>query len=154
MAVWAGYRAQLYGPDLHDDQATDWTLPLFDALLWRRGAVHLLEVGPAGHPQALGRLVEIDFRNRCARLEYWHLGADNGAGEGRRLLDVLVRHAFENIGLHRVGALVPAYLAGAGYDRLSELLDPEGTLVSHLFRRGRMWDVRALGRLEQSHPEP
>ena len=63
MRVWEAYQDQPFGPDLHDDQATAWSLTAFDRMLWRAPASQFVLAGGDETPRALGRLVEIDFRN-------------------------------------------------------------------------------------------
>lgn len=146
--VWVAYRMLAHGPDLTDDQATDWALPAFDEMLWRRRAAQFI-VGSDGEqlPDALGRLVEIDFRHRSARAEYWCLTSDPSRSNSFAVVKALLDHAFGQLGLHRVTMLVPAYLDGPDYERAARHFEDEGTHRDHVFRRGHWWDVRAFGRL-------
>lgn len=144
--VWEAYRRQQHGADLHDDLATDWSLPDFDRLLWRGGAAQFVELDDAAVLAGLGRLVDIDFRNRAARFEFWRLSSADPL-VAARLTAASLDHAFRALGLHRVGFLLPAYLVGADYEVVSSHFEPEGTLTDYVFRRGRSWDVHAFATL-------
>lgn len=148
VAVWEAYRSQEHGADLYDDLATAWSLAEFDRrLLWRAGTVQHAAIGDGGAPLALGRLVELDFRNRAARFEFWRLAEPNPA-VAADVVDVALEHAFTGLGLHRVSLLLPAYLVGADYGVVADRFAAEGTMAEHVFRRGRHWDVRAFAALE------
>lgn len=148
--MWEAYRAQDRGGDLHDDLASGWSLSDFDRLLWRPGAVQHAAVA-LDVPVALGRLVDIDFRNRAGRFEYWRLAGPDPVVAGA-LVEGALRHAFAELGLHRVAFLLPSYLDGADHEAVTRWFEPEGTLSAYLFRRGRWWDVQAFGVLEARTP--
>ncbi len=113
--------------------------------MWRGGSTQFVGVDGAALA-GVGRLVDIDFRNRAARFEFWRLSvADPLVAEG--LTKASLDHAFHTLGLHRVGFLLPAYLVGVDYEVVSSHFEPEGTLTDYVFRRGRSWDVHAFGRL-------
>ncbi len=114
-------------------------------------------VGPdtlslAIHVQATGRLI-----GTCA---FSHFDGDNGSalyhitigehdawgrGYGTEATDLMLEHAFERLGLHRVGLSVFSYneRAIASYRKSGFVI--EGTLRQAIRRDGRFWDEHEMG---------
>ena len=91
-------------------------------------------------------LYGLDGAHQAGRLA-WGIGeaAYRGKGYGADALQLVLRYAFDELNLHRVGAEVPAYntralhvLERAGWRR-------EGVLREALRRDGRWWDLLLLG---------
>ena len=84
------------------------------------------------------------MRHRNARVELWYLGGDR-RDLGDDLLAHVCAHAFDVLGLDRLARLVPEYLVGVTEKAVNIGFASEGVLKRNLFRRGRWWDVDALG---------
>jgi RimJ/RimL family protein N-acetyltransferase len=106
-------------------------------------AIHVLETG---------RLI-----GTCA---FSHLDGDNGSalyhitigerdawgrGYGTEATDLMLEHAFERLGLHRIGLSVFSFneRAIASYRKSGFVI--EGTLRQAIFRDGRFWDEHEMG---------
>ena len=104
------------------------------------------------HVRETGRLI-----GTCA---FSHLDGDNGAalyhitigerdawgrGYGTEATDLMLEHAFEQLGLHRVGLSVFSFneRAIASYRKSGFVV--EGTLRQAIWRDGRFWDEHEMG---------
>ncbi|MCC6189530.1 MAG: GNAT family N-acetyltransferase [Anaerolineales bacterium] len=116
-------------------------------------AVRLREK-PVEGPEGLGRLIGfvrlfwVDWMHGAARL---NLGigapADRGQGYGSEALELILRYAFEEMGLHRVAAEAAAYNTGA-----LRFLERHGFRVEArrrqaVARDGQRWDQVMYGLL-------
>jgi len=97
------------------------------------------------------------FIGTCA---FSHLDGDNGSaqyhitigerdawgrGYGTEATDLMLEHAFERLGLHRIGLSVFSFneRAIASYRKSGFVV--EGTLRQAIWRDGRFWDEQAMG---------
>jgi len=116
-------------------------------------AVRLRDL-PAEGPEGPGRLIGFA---RLFWIDWYHgagmvslgLGApaDRGQGYGSELIGLLLRYAFDECSLHRVGALVPEYNVGAirFFERHGFSLEVRRRQA--LARDGRRWDMLQYGLL-------
>ncbi|MEN2428184.1 GNAT family N-acetyltransferase [Chromobacterium vaccinii] len=89
----------------------------------------------------------ISAAHRYARLGYWLADSHVGRGVMSQALALLLRHAFEDLGLHRLElGCAPENLRSC---RVAERLGfkLEGELRDAQFLRGRFWNMRCYGLL-------
>lgn len=90
---------------------------------------------------------DIDLEHRRAEIGYWLLPAHWGQGLAREAVAAAIRHAFDRLGIHRIGADVDmenhasvALLARLGFTR-------EGVRRGYEMKEGRPIDLQLFSRL-------
>jgi RimJ/RimL family protein N-acetyltransferase len=121
----------------------------FASLAARRDTLQLaIELGPDARHVGNVWLADIDLRHRKAEVRVI-IGEreDLGRGIGSRALDLMARHAFEALGLHRVYAYVLAFnpRARRAFEKAGFLL--EGTLRDDRWDGTQFTDTFVLGRV-------
>jgi RimJ/RimL family protein N-acetyltransferase len=112
--------------------------------------------GGAETPPTPGRLIGfarlqwVDWMHGAALL-FLGLGspADRGQGYGQEALDLILRYGFDELGLHRVAAFVPAYNPGAARFLERNGFMREVTRRLAVARDGQRWDLWSYGLLRR-----